>query len=327
MKTYGGRIATTAGAIALMNAALEHEWAVSFEYLVHAYSMPKGRFFYDDPYLARRTDARAQTIQIGIDEMYHAYQLGIEIVRMGGTPSFRTDAIVRAPRIADDLARDKRTEEAITRLYQDTRIREGLFPEIRNMALNISYDEVRHAGQFQAMLDALAAGGHADAVLLAADPAVDAREDAALLHEIMRRENDLMHRYLRAAILFSGRQDLGPRLFKNSIDHMRHWDKNAGHLVRMGTVLRIEGAKAGPDGRETSRAPMAALKGAPTRRRALQELLPAELRLIGLYERLIPLVAAEEIRESLRLQLSLKREHVFTQERLLENAGTVKGLV
>ena len=326
MRKITRTIGTKAGAIAFMNIALEHEWAVSFEYLIHAYSMPRGKYFYEDPYLARRMDVRAQTIQIGIDEMYHAYQLGIEIVRMGGEPSFRTDAIVRFPGIADNLARDKRTEDLIADLYQNSLLREGLFPEVRNMALNIAADEVRHAGQFQAMLDALAAAGHAGALLLAADPAVDAREDAALLHEIRRRENDLMHGYLRAAILFSAHQDLGPRLFKNSIDHMRHWDKNSGHLVRMGTVLRIENAKAGPDGRETSRKPMPVPGGGESRRKALQALLPAELRLIGLYERLIPAVAAEEIREALRLQLSLKREHVFTQERLLENAGAVKGL-
>lgn len=53
--------------VKLLSAALEHEWAVSFEYVVHAYSMPKGKFLYDDPVLEQRTDARAQSIQIGID--------------------------------------------------------------------------------------------------------------------------------------------------------------------------------------------------------------------------------------------------------------------
>jgi len=326
MKKPDRAVATKVQAVALMNVALEHEWAVSFEYLFHAYSMPKGRHSYEDPYLARRTDIRAQTIQIAIDEMYHAWQLGIEIVRLGGTPSFRTDAVVRFPLLAANLARDKRTEDAIADLYQNSPIREGRFPEVRNMALNIAADEIRHAGQFQAMLDALASAGQDRAGLLSADPAVDAREDAALLHEIMRRENDLMHRYLAAAILFSGHQDLGPRLFKNAIDHMRHWDKNAGHLVRMGTVLAIEGAAAGPEGRETSRRPMSVPRAGASKRAALRGLLPAEHGLIGLYERLVPMAAIEEIREALRLQLSLKREHVFTQERLLENAGTVKGL-
>jgi len=48
-----------------------------------------------------------------------------------------------------------------------------------------------------------------------------------LLHEITRMENELMHRYLRYMLLFSEHQDLAQRLFKNSINHMRHWDKNS----------------------------------------------------------------------------------------------------
>ena len=38
------RIETQEDAIKLLNIALEHEWAVSFEYTVHAYSMPKANF-------------------------------------------------------------------------------------------------------------------------------------------------------------------------------------------------------------------------------------------------------------------------------------------
>src|SRR4030042_1705370 len=39
----------------LLSAALRHEWAVSFEYVIHAYSMPKGKYFYDDPVLRQGT--------------------------------------------------------------------------------------------------------------------------------------------------------------------------------------------------------------------------------------------------------------------------------
>ena len=67
--------------VRLLGVALRHEWAVSFEYIVHAYSIPKGKYFYEDPVLKQRTDVRGQTIQIGIDEMYHALQLGHILTR------------------------------------------------------------------------------------------------------------------------------------------------------------------------------------------------------------------------------------------------------
>ena len=73
------RIETRENALRLLGIALRHEWAVSFEYVIHAYSMPKGKYFYKDPVMKLRTDSRAQIIQIGIDEMYHALQLGIII--------------------------------------------------------------------------------------------------------------------------------------------------------------------------------------------------------------------------------------------------------
>ena len=76
------KIQTKDNAIQLLNIALEHEWAVSFEYIIHAYSMPKGKLFYLDPILETEMDARAQTIQIGIDEMYHSLQLGIIIKQL-----------------------------------------------------------------------------------------------------------------------------------------------------------------------------------------------------------------------------------------------------
>ncbi len=134
--------------IKLLNVALEHEWAVSFEYTIHAYSMPKGKYFYQDPVMKVRKDSRAQTIQIGIDEMYHALQLGAIITQMGGVPSFKTDEIIRYPKILDNMKRDKKTEDLVTDLYQSAQIREGDYPEIQNMFLNIAQDEVRHALQF-----------------------------------------------------------------------------------------------------------------------------------------------------------------------------------
>jgi bacterioferritin (cytochrome b1) len=309
----------------LLNAALRHEWAVSIEYLVHAYSMPKGAHIYDDPVLRRRTDVRAQTIQIAIDEMYHSLQLGTVLVKMGGEPSFRTDDVVRYPRIIDNLRRDKATEDRIAALYQNSLIRDGLYPEVRNMNLNISADEVRHAGQFEAMIEAMEAGGCAESRMTPADPAVDARPETALLHAVMARENALMHRYLHATILFSGHQDLSQRLFKNSIDHMRHWDKNAGLLVRMGTVMRLENAAADTSGMEVSRRPMPAAYPGRSRLAALAPLLPAERALIAAYGKLIPMVAPE-FRAQLETQLALKREHIFTQLWLLQNARSVPGL-
>ena len=41
-------IQTKEDALQLLNVALEHEWAVSFEYTIHAYSMQKGKFLYQD---------------------------------------------------------------------------------------------------------------------------------------------------------------------------------------------------------------------------------------------------------------------------------------
>ncbi len=125
MKKIGHIIGTAKDAIRLLNIALEHEWAVSFEYLLHAFSMPKARFFYEDPVMKQKTDVRAQTIQIGIDVMYHALQLGIIIAQMGGVPSFKTDDVIRYPKIIDNLKRDKATEDLVTDLYQTARFKKG----------------------------------------------------------------------------------------------------------------------------------------------------------------------------------------------------------
>lgn len=319
-------IDTKEDAMRLLNIALEHEWAVSFEYTIHAYSMPKAKFFYEDPIMKHTTDARAQTIQIGIDEMYHALQLGIIITQMGGTPSFKTDEVRRYPKIMDNLGRDKMTEDMVTALYQSAEFKEGAFPKIQNMILNISYDEVRHSQQFEAMMDALRESGNEDALCYQSDPENADKEEVQFLHEIMHLENELMHRYLKYVLMFSKHQDLSQRLFKNSVDHMRHWDKNSGLLIKMGDVIQIENAKKDAEGVEKSTAAMPSFYPGEDRVSALETLIPAEQCLIAKYEKFISMVPDGEIKHQLELHLALNREHVFTQEWLLKNAQRIKGL-
>jgi rubrerythrin len=295
------QVKTQEDAIHLLQVALEHEWAVSFEYTIHAYSMPKGKFFYEDPVMKLRTDARAQTIQIGIDEMYHSLQLGVIIQQLGGDSSFKTDEVIRFPKVIDNLKRDKMTEDLVTDLYQSTEWKEGAFPKIQNMVLNISYDEVRHAKQFETMIRTMEKEGAAETLCFRESAEAAAKPEVQLLHEITR-------------------------LFKNSINHMRHWDKNSGLLVRLGSVVQIENARREPDGKEVSRSPMPALYSGRNRPSALQALIPAEQELIAKYEKLLAVVPAGENRDQLSLQLGFKREHLFTQEWLLKNAGRIKGL-
>jgi bacterioferritin (cytochrome b1) len=320
------QVKTQEDAIHLLQVALEHEWAVSFEYTIHAYSMPKGKFFYEDPVMKLRTDVRAQTIQIGIDEMYHSLQLGIVIRQLGGDPSFKTDEVIRFPKVIDNLKRDKMTEDLVTDLYQSAEWPDGSFPKIQNMILNISYDEVRHAGQFETMIRTMEKEGAAETLCFRESAEAAAKPEVQLLHKITRMENELMHRYLRYVLLFSEHQDLAQRLFKNSINHMRHWDKNSGLLVRLGSVIQIENAQRDPDGREVSRSPMPALYSGQDRLSALQGLIPAEQELIAKYEKLLAIFPAGDNRDQLSLQLGLKREHLFTQEWLLKNASRIKGL-
>jgi bacterioferritin (cytochrome b1) len=320
-------IKTSEDALRLLAAALRHEWAVSFEYVVHAYSMPKGRLLYDDPFLKQRTDARAQTIQIGIDEMYHALQLGIVLTQMGVEPSFATDGIVRYPRIVDNLKEDKKTEDEVTALYQSAEVEPGAFPKIENMIWNISYDEVRHSAQFAVMIATIEASADAEAACFRPHPDRGAREDLALLHGLCRLENEAVHRYLRYVMMFSEHQDLGQRLFKNSINHMRHWDKLAGILVKLGDVIAIENATVDGAGVERSDRPMPTEYPGTSRLSALETLPGLERKLAGRYETALALGLPDEIRAQLRLHLALTREHVFTQDKLLENARRIKGLV
>lgn len=319
-------IQTKEDALQLLNVALEHEWAVSFEYIIHAYSMPKGKFLYQDPVMQKQTDARAQTIQIGIDEMYHSLQLGIVIKQMGGEPSFKTDSVIRYPKIMDNLKRDKETEDMVTNLYQSAEFEEGVFPKIRNMILNISYDEVRHSDQFAAMMEAMKAEDAEETLCFQSAPENAHKEDVRLLHEIMRLENELLHRYLYYTMLFSEHQDLSQRLFKNSIDHMKHWDKNSGILVKLGDVVKIENAEKDADGVETSKNPMPSVYPGDDRMSALDTLIPAEEKLVSAYETLIPMMTDSEIKGQLEMHLGLKREHVFTQNWLLKNARKIPGL-
>lgn len=321
-----GPIQTKEDAIKLLNIALEHEWAVSFEYSIHAYSMPKAKFFYGDPIMKIRKDARAQTIQIGIDEMYHSLQLGIIIRQMGGQPSFKTDEVIRYPRILDNLTRDKHTEDVVTNLYQTAEFGEGAFPKIRNMILNIAYDEVRHSQQFQAMINAVEAEGAQDAMCFQPSPGNADKEEVQLLHDIMQSENELMHRYLKYTLLFSEHQDLMQRLFKNAIDHMRHWDKNSGILIKMGDVVRIENAETDAEGVEKSLNPMPSLYPGEDRLSSLETLIPKEEELVAKYEKLISLIPDGEILDQLTTHLSLDREHLFTQKHLLDNAKRIPGL-
>lgn len=313
-------------ALELLNIALEHEWAVSFEYIIHAYSMPKGKFYYDDPVMKNTTDIRAQTIQIGIDEMYHSLQLGIIITQMGGTPSFKTDEIIRYPKIIDNLKRDKKTEDLVTTLYQEAEFKEKAFPAIENMVWNISYDEVRHSRQFETMINSLLKEGKEEALCYQPNPQAEEKKEIQLLHRITRKENELMHRYLKHVMLFSRHQDLSQRLFKNSIDHMRHWDKNAGILIKLDDVIRIENAVIDENGVEKSTQPMPSSYPGEDRLSALESLIPAEKSLIEVYEELISLIPAGEIKDQLSLHLGQNREHLFTQEWLLKNAKKIKGL-
>jgi bacterioferritin (cytochrome b1) len=320
-------IRTDEDVLKLLSIALRHEWAVSFEYVIHAYSIPKGKYFYEDPVLKQKTDVRGQTIQIGIDEMYHALQLGVIITRMGGTPSFETDDIVRYPGILDNLKQDKRTEEEVTNLYQSAVIDPGAYPKVENMVWNISYDEVRHIDQFQAMIAGLEASGAADAACLKPHPERDRREDLRRLHEICRAENELTHRYLRYVMMFSEHEDLSQRLFKNAVNHMRHWDKTSGVLIKMGDVIAIENAETDAKGVERSLKPMPTEYPGTDRKSALESLLPEERNLVAKYEEVVARVPPGEIQTQLRLQLALTREHVYTQEKLLANARRIQGIV
>jgi hypothetical protein len=134
-------------------------------------------------------------------------------------------------------------------------------------------------------------------------------------------------RYLRYVMMFSEHQDLSQRLFKNSVGHMRHWDKLAGILVKMGDVIAIENAVTDAAGVERSSAPMPLDYPGSSRFSALETLPPSEKALVSKYETALGMGLAEEVQAQLRLHLALTREHVFTQDKLLANAKRIKGIV
>lgn len=309
----------------LLTVAIEHEWAVSLEYLIHAYSMPKARFFYQDPIMEISMDIRSQVIQIGLDEMYHAFQLGLILRQMGQVPSFRTDEIFRYRRIIDNLARDKKTEDMVTELYQAAEFLEDKFPFVKNMVRNIAGDEVRHSRQFQAMIDSIEFLGQREALIYTPSAEAESKPEVEKLHKIMQLENELMHRYLYYMLLFSDHQDLSQRLFKNSINHMRHWDKNSGLLIKMGSVIRFEAVEIEDDGIERSQKAMPNFYPPLDRVQALQALRQQEEELMEKYQEILKALPPGEIKEQIILHLGLNREHLFTLDWLLNNARQIFG--
>jgi hypothetical protein len=127
--------------------------------------------------------------------------------------------------------------------------------------------------------------------------------------------------------MFSEHQDLSQRFFKNSVNHMRHWDKLSGILVKMGDVVGIENASTDAAGVERSPRPMPADYPGTGRLTALETLLPSERGLVAKYEAALATGLDEEIQAQLKLHLALTREHVFTQDKLLANAKRIKGIV
>jgi hypothetical protein len=176
------------------------------------------------------------------------------------------------------------------------------------------------------MIAAIEASPEAGAEIFKPHPDRARREDLTLLHEICRLENEAVHRYLRYVMMFSEHQDLSQRLFKNSINHMRHWDKLAGALVKLGDVIAIENAAVDAAGVERSARPMPLTYPGNGRLAALETLPGLERALAGKYEAVLGLGLAEEVQAQLRLHLALTREHVFTQDKLLENARRITGL-
>jgi hypothetical protein len=107
---------------------------------------------------------------------------------------------------------------------------------------------------------------------------------------------------------------------------MRHWDKLAGILVKLGDVIAIENAVVDAAGVERSVRPMPTEYPGTGRLTALQTLPGLERALLAKYEAALGLGLPEEVRAQLRLHQALTREHVFTQDKLLENARRIRGL-
>ena len=107
---------------------------------------------------------------------------------------------------------------------------------------------------------------------------------------------------------------------------MRHWDKLAGLLVKLGDVVAVENAAADASGVERSLTPMPAAYPGTDRLSALESLPGLEREIVARYEAALGLDLPEEVRAQLRLHLALTREHVFTQDNLLANAMRIRGI-
>lgn len=59
---------------------------------------------------------------------------------------------------------------------------------------------------------------------------------------------------------------------------------------------------------------------------SIEYLFHAQELLIAKYQHLLTLVPDGEIKDQLKIHLASKREHLFTQEKLLENARRIPGL-
>jgi hypothetical protein len=91
-------------------------------------------------------------------------------------------------------------------------------------------------------------------------------------------------------------------------------------------VVKIENAETDDEGVEKSLKPMPDLYPGDNRLSALETLIPAEETLTAKYENLITLTKDGDIQDQLRLHLGQNREHLFTQEWLLQNARKIKGI-
>ncbi|MGZ5439339.1 MAG: hypothetical protein ACXWFJ_05775, partial [Candidatus Aminicenantales bacterium] len=111
------------------------------------------------------------------------------------------------------------------------------------------------------------------------------------------------------------------------VNHMRHWDKLSGLLVRLGDVVAIENAEIDAAGVERSRSPMPVVYPGTGRLSALETLPGLEREIVAKYEEVLGLDLPGEVLAQLRLHLALTREHVFTQDKLLANARRIQGFV
>ena len=104
---------------------------------------------------------------------------------------------------------------------------------------------------------------------------------------------------------------------------MRHWDKNAGLLVKLGSVLQIENAGDGPRRGGGQPEPHAAVHSGENRTRPSNRCSRGEEAHRASTRALIAWLPGRG-QGQLNSQLALKREHLFTQEWLLKNARRIR---